>query len=345
MGQALFGINNSSGAVNYELMVSGVPSATAAHIHTGTVGITGSVAFGLGSNINPNTLVSGTLQFDDLHIATLETGGYYANVHTLAHPSGEIRGQIGPIQRYLAFKADLNGTNEVPSTTTSATGSATFVLDSLSDQLAYRWSSANMTPTAVHIHSGAVGITGSVVVPLDITGSGSVTLTALQAASLLMNGYYINVHSADFPNGEIRGQINPAPIPTHFMAAMNGAQEVPPITTTNAGGTTVVDLDVTQTQLKYQVSVTNIVSITAAHFHRGLYGTNGPVAYNLLPPSTPFDVNNPISGTVTISAEDLVNLLTGRLYANVHTSSHGGGEIRGQLFSPSVSVYLPLLFK
>ena len=67
--------------------------------------------------------------------------------------------------------------------------------------------------TAAHIHTGAAGQTGNPVVmlaaPTDGTSGGCVPIAADVAAALLANpgGYYVNVHTRQFPNGAIRGQL------------------------------------------------------------------------------------------------------------------------------------------
>jgi hypothetical protein len=67
----------------------------------------------------------------------------------------------------------------------------------------------------MHIHAAAAGIAGPIVFPMVQTAPGGNTwttsgqLTSAQVATLNASGYYINVHSAAFPNGEIRGQIVP----------------------------------------------------------------------------------------------------------------------------------------
>jgi CHRD domain len=71
--------------------------------------------------------------------------------------------------------------------------------------------------TGAHIHVGAVGVAGDVVVDLDpfgadITGNKAahcVTTTPTTAAAIIANpsGYYVNVHTTDYPGGAIRGQL------------------------------------------------------------------------------------------------------------------------------------------
>jgi hypothetical protein len=65
--------------------------------------------------------------------------------------------------------------------------------------------------TAAHIHLGARGHAGAVLVPLctpcSTPATGTVTLTQDQITSVKAGKTYVNVHTAKNPNGEIRGQI------------------------------------------------------------------------------------------------------------------------------------------
>ena len=71
---------------------------------------------------------------------------------------------------------------------------------------------ASATPTASHIHTGAAGATGAVLVPFGATSferSGCTTTTKAIIDGILANpsGYYVNVHNASYPGGAIRGQL------------------------------------------------------------------------------------------------------------------------------------------
>ncbi|MEP6942513.1 MAG: CHRD domain-containing protein [Betaproteobacteria bacterium] len=106
----------------------------------------------------------------------------------------------------------LSGANEVPPVTTTATGSATVLIDA-DRSVRVTVSVAGMTPTASHIHEGAAGANGPVIVPFTKTGdmtfasADGAKLTEAQYAAYKAGNLYINVHSAKNPGGEVRGQI------------------------------------------------------------------------------------------------------------------------------------------
>jgi hypothetical protein len=108
----------------------------------------------------------------------------------------------------VELKADLKGSN------TAATGNATVTYDTASKQATWRitYSGLSGMPTAAHFHGPAQpGANAGVAVPIpNVAASpiqGSATLTDAQAADLLAGRYYINIHTAANPPGEIRGQV------------------------------------------------------------------------------------------------------------------------------------------
>jgi CHRD domain len=115
-----------------------------------------------------------------------------------------------------SISATLSGTSEVPANASTATGSVTGTFDPVSNVITVNvnFNGLSAVATAAHIHSGAVGVNGGVIVgltgfPSAVSGtySNSFTLTAPQAASLASGGLYVNIHNSSFPGGEIRGQI------------------------------------------------------------------------------------------------------------------------------------------
>jgi hypothetical protein len=106
----------------------------------------------------------------------------------------------------------LSGASEVPPVTTSATGTATVTIKD-DRSVAVAVTVKDMTPTASHIHEGAAGANGPVIVPFTKTGDNTFAsapdakLTDAQYAAYKAGNLYVNVHSAKNPGGEIRGQI------------------------------------------------------------------------------------------------------------------------------------------
>lgn len=113
-----------------------------------------------------------------------------------------------------AYSATLNGAQEVPGPgDADGVGLGVFTIDGTT--LRYSVWTQNFAPaTAAHIHIGAPGVAGDPVVTLDVNAlaNGVATITAALADQIRADpaGYYVNVHTGDFPNGAIRGQLTSA---------------------------------------------------------------------------------------------------------------------------------------
>jgi hypothetical protein len=109
-------------------------------------------------------------------------------------------------------RLELSGNNEVPPVTTPATGTA--VVDIKPDRsVTATVTVSGMAATASHIHEGAAGTNGPVIVPFTKTGENTfgaadgAKLTEAQYESYKAGKLYVNVHSAKNPGGEIRAQL------------------------------------------------------------------------------------------------------------------------------------------
>lgn len=111
----------------------------------------------------------------------------------------------------VTFLATLNGANEVPPNASAFSGTATLTFNTTTKIFTIAVSHNVVAPTAGHIHVAAPGVNGPVVFPFTTLTSPftytSVALTAAQEADLMANLYYVNIHTAAFPGGEIRGQL------------------------------------------------------------------------------------------------------------------------------------------
>lgn len=111
------------------------------------------------------------------------------------------------------FSTILLGAQEVPANNSTMTGTGSFTLTS--NGLQYDITVRNMTGSSIasaHFHRGATGVNGPVVSPITFSGNratGTWTLSETDRFDLLAGNIYINVHTAIFPNGEIRGQLQP----------------------------------------------------------------------------------------------------------------------------------------
>jgi hypothetical protein len=117
-----------------------------------------------------------------------------------------------------AFGAKLSGANEVPANASPGSGTLEASLDKQTSVLSWTVTYAGLTGPvkAGHFHGPAVaganagvalGFTGSVESPVK----GSATLTAAQIEDLAAGKWYVNLHTAANPGGELRGQVTPTP--------------------------------------------------------------------------------------------------------------------------------------
>ena len=116
-------------------------------------------------------------------------------------------------------KATLDGKNEVPPNSASGTGSVTIIYDPATKKMSWEGTYSGLTGpvTAGHIHGPTdQGKNAPPVVWMSKKGNdpdfpspfkGSAELTADQAKDLLAGKYYVNIHTKEYPAGEIRGQL------------------------------------------------------------------------------------------------------------------------------------------
>jgi hypothetical protein len=109
---------------------------------------------------------------------------------------------------------ELTGAQEVPPVSTRASGKSTIkVADDKS--VSGTVTVSGMMPTAAHIHQGAAGANGPVIIPLNKTATNTFSAPAdarlndAQYTAFKNGNLYINVHSATHPGGEIRMQMKP----------------------------------------------------------------------------------------------------------------------------------------
>jgi hypothetical protein len=379
-GTASFILSADRTAIDFVVNIEGldVSEITQSHLHVAPRGFNGPVVVPLtgapsslplagtvtADDLVPNAGV-GVIDFDDL-IEAMLAGDVYVNVHTMDNPAGEIRGQLrGP----TTFSAYLSGDQEVPpvvgmpgGTVALAAGTAALTANAAETEIQFEVAIEGIAPsqiTQAHLHVAPPGVNGPPIIFL--TGSPPFTLPltgTLTEAGLLPNtvgidnfadliaameagDVYVNVHTMDYPDGEIRGQVDAAVLLT---ATLDGDQEVEPVETDATGkGQVVVSAD--RRSLRFALSVFDLPvdQITQAHIHVGAAGVNGPVVLFLAHESftsprigtlTPTNlIPAPAAGVETFD-DFLDALFAGNTYMNVHSMTHMGGEVRGQLLLP-----------
>jgi hypothetical protein len=175
--------------------------------------------------------------------------------------------------------------------------------------------------------------------------SGLYTLTADEAALLLEDGLYLNLHTATFNSGELRGQID-VELENDIVAlgiALEEAQQVgnvvPPADGPAQGSFDAIYDDATN-RLTISGSFSDLTAgllpvgdtdaegnpQSAIHLHSGAAGSNGPIIRNLT-----LTGDGAFGGSFTLTDAEEALLLDQALYINLHTDSFGGGELRGQV--------------
>jgi CHRD domain-containing protein len=252
----------------------------------------------------------------------------------------------------------LSGDQEIPPNKSGAAANGAFLIGedgSVSGAIKVR----GMAATAAHIHDAAFGTNGPVIVPLVRTADDMFSaapgarLTAEQYADYKAGKLYVNVHSKDFPGGEIRSQLA-----VTMSVALSGDEEVP---RNGSFATGKMIVAVAPDNSVYGRLKLDGVSATAVSIHDGSVGEDGgPVMLynNTRVPTTnthgiyvvnytmPRTVGAPIiplvqdsdgswvtSAGARLTDKQLNAFDNGLLYVNVATNHYPKGEIRGQLSS------------
>jgi hypothetical protein len=232
------------------------------------------------------------------------------------------------------------------------------------------------TFVGLHIHNGAAGVSGPVVISSGLTGtntltgtSGHVTRTVNYTSSdtaglnyvsgLLGNPdlYYVNMHTQVNPGGVFRGQL--LRMTANFRPAMDPANEAPAVAGLDASGAALIRVSVnrdttgtiTSGVVAFDITYRfpGSVTIVGLHIHSAPAGVSGPVVISSGITSANSIANASgrgnlfrvaeIPGTDTAGIAALTGLMadpTG-YYVNIHTTVNPGGAMRGQLDHNSIS--------
>jgi hypothetical protein len=311
------------------------------HIHTGAPGVSGPVTIPLAGTGGTSGGLTGSQVLTVAQETDLLAGNMYTNIHTSTYPSGEIRGQLTQTTdgQTEFLNARLQGAQSTPPNPSLATGNANVLIDKATHTLYLTSTYTGLTTAAnnAHIHVGAPGASGAVIIPLIfVTGTSgtldtSRVITTTDEASILAGNTYVNVHTSTYPAGEIRGQLTKLSQIRYLANALQGSQQVPSNAST-ARGTVIVKYDTLSNFLELVGDYQDLsATISGSHIHGpfGPPGTNTAVLFNL---TNSGGTTGTLTGTATLTQAQEVDLLAGNMYANVHsTGAFAGGEIRGQL--------------
>lgn len=244
-----------------------------------------------------------------------------------------------------ALNVTLTGEAETPTGDPVATGEAIVRLRSGQGQLCFTLEAQNLgvPAAAAHIHRGGASEAGPIVVPLrtpgaDGTARGCVSVSRALVSQILANRtlYYVNVHTAEFPGGAIRGQLAGASadsVGRLITVTLNGAAECNTAGTCNLGDTDGSGATVFRFrpgQVCYRVRVQNIrLPASGTHIHRGARTSAGGIVVPMIPPDA-----SGVSSGCAATAQTLIDEILAtpaNFYNNVHTTDFPAGAVRGSL--------------
>ena len=187
-----------------------------AHIHRAPAGSNGDIVFDLGDPASP--IIATWTGMTPADVTDLLAGNLYINIHASGRPEGEIRGQILP-RTVDSFSFFPTGDQEVPPTDSNAVGNCFADLADNPTSLLVRCSHNVDDPTSTHLHAAPPGVEGPVVFDFPNTSpfEENVPLTPRLVADFAAGFLYVNIHTADSPQGEIRGQLIEGAAPAHLM--------------------------------------------------------------------------------------------------------------------------------
>ncbi len=233
--------------------------------------------------------------------------------------------------------ANLNGARVVPATGSGGSGLARVMLNDAETEITVSmyWGSLQSGTTGAHIHAAGPGLNGGAQVfippPAGVT-SGSVVgstfpISPSQVNQLKSGLWYIDIHTTNFPAGEIRGQFELTPILT---ASMTGQQTIPAGVQLGSGRAW-ISLNEYNNIALITASWNNLPDVpTSAHLHIGRSGTTGGPGFCDLVPTA---INNGIvfDRLCVVTPAQVAALKSGQVYVDVHNAVHPAGAVRGQI--------------
>ncbi len=215
-GVGRFTIDTAANMLSYDIRFAGLSAAeTVSHIH-------GPADFGVNSGTKHDLPLGnpkiGVWNYNEADEGDILGGRMYVNIHSSTFPSGEICGQI------VNMVAGIDGPQD--STPSTTTGIGNFIINTDTNELRYHLAYGNLSSneTAVHIHGfGAHTRNAPPVHTLPMMSNlkeGVYNYDEADEESILNGLSYVNIHSENYPAGEIRGQV------TNIVSLIDAEQTV-----------------------------------------------------------------------------------------------------------------------
>ncbi|MER5502285.1 CHRD domain-containing protein [Streptomyces sp. NPDC002561] len=236
-GRAVALVKVKGDRVTFALTWNGIGRPTGGHLHQDRPGSGGGVKaelFGTAMPASVNSAAGQTSVSSAVLARRLRTdpGGFFIDLHSEEFPRGAVRGRLRILEKPVnplsiirggKLRALADGGQEVPAddpgTSGDPDGHSTTFLHPRTDRVDYSMAWVNIgAPLAGHIHEGVLGENGDVRLPLFVSPvpknvfaiSGSVGVPDAEVIARLKGsptGFYSNVHTREFPDGAVRGQL------------------------------------------------------------------------------------------------------------------------------------------
>jgi hypothetical protein len=325
-GTGSFSLDATRTMLRYELTHT-VEAPTGAHLHLGIAGESGEVMLSL---MTAPGVLSGTVPVTPEQARLIEGGRAYVDIHSAAHPDGEIRGQV-VLPGEIVYVARLSADQVNPPTESASEGLGAFLVDGTTRRMRFVVNVQGMpaAPTTLFIGMGPAGVDGPMA--LDLADPKTPPAAALSGARSLtstedldLGRWYVDVRSARFPRGEVRGQIL-RPGQELYLARMSGEESVPPVSSQATGSVSLI-VDSDRDRVIYDVALSNI-AVTEAFLGEGPVGASGASVLTFEAQGSSFRAMRMLTPDSTL----LASLAAGNVYASAASEMFPDGEIRGQM--------------
>jgi len=279
--------------------------------------------------------IFGEFDYSESEEHELFTGYQYAQVFSKLNPQGAARGQLTRVDPVptVTVTSRMDG-NQLGADDRVSRGCVLVSYDCktrLMEFLVF-----HSVPQAVRLEARAAppGFSGPVLFSrngLDECRSpifSSQVLSLDEDWILFAEQMYFELHSVNYPNGEIRGQLTTQ---FDFFSIMTGNQHVPPVTTSNLGCAT-FDLSDLNYKVDFEI-LHSIKSVTAVEWFRGPPGDPGELQTkrNLASFNIYKSPRSPLLGSWIIDDDEQSDWVNGNTFVQISSKDYPDGEIRGQI--------------